>query len=135
MNAMPRPGLVVKAKKRRSPEEVKAAKEAKEAKKEAKIASINHAAEFKRDAMANEDFMDATPQPNFNPRPSSPTETHSETETDTDINMSDRPDPDKHVYIPPEEPTEDNTMGFEGSAEETPMPLSKKRKVAPKLTK
>lgn len=136
---MQRPGLVVKAKKRRSPEEVKAAKEAKalakEAKKEAKIASINRAAEFERDAMANEDFMDATPRPNFNPRPSSPTETHSETETGTDINMSDGPDLDKHAYIPPEEPTEDDTMGSEGSAEETPMPLSKKRKAAPMLTK
>jgi hypothetical protein len=138
-NAMQHPGLVAKAKKHHSPEEVKAAKEAKvmakEAKKEAKIASINRAAEFESNAMANEDFMDATPQPNFNPRPSTPTETISETETDIDINMSDRPDLDKHAYIPPEDPTEDDTMGSEGFAEETPMPLSKKRKAAPKATK
>jgi len=132
-NATQRPGLVVKPAKRRTPAEVKAATEAKEAakeaKKQAKEASINRAAEFENNAMANEDLMDATPQPNFNPRPSTPTETASETETSHDIEMSDRPNFDNHTYVPPEDPTEDDTMGSEDFAE-TPIPLSKKRKGA-----
>jgi len=119
-NVTQHPGLVGKAKKRHTPAEVKAAKEAKamakEAKKEAKIASINRTAEFESNAMDNENFMDATPRPNFNPRPSTPTETASEMETENST-------------------TEDDTMGSEGSAEETPIPLSKKRKAAPKATK
>jgi hypothetical protein len=129
-NATQHPGLVVKSSKRRTPAEVKAANEAKEAAKEAKRqakeASINRAAEFESNAMANEDFLDATPRPNFNPRPSTPTET----ETSNDIEMSDGPEFDNNPYIPPEDPTEDDSMGSEGSAEETPMPLSKKRKTA-----
>src|ERR1700683_1647902 len=145
-NVTQHPGLAVKAKKRRTPAEVKAAKEAKamakEAKKEAKIASINRAAEFKSNAMDNEDFMDATPRPNFNPRASTPTETASEMETDINIDMSDEPNLDKCTQISPENPTEDDTMGSERSAEETPIPLSTKRKAAlkpatkaPKATK
>jgi hypothetical protein len=125
---------------------VKADKEAKamakEAKKQAKVASIIRAAEFESNAMDNEDFMDATPRPNFNPRPSTPTETASEIETDININMSDGPNLDKRTRISPENPTEDEMMGSEGSAEETPIPLSKKRKAAvepatkaPKATK
>jgi len=129
-NATQHPGLIVKSSKRRTPAEVKAAKEAKEAAKEAKRqaknASINRAAEFESSAMANEDILDATPRPNFNPRPSTPTET----ETSNDIIMSDGPDFDNNPYNPPEDPTEDDTMGSEGSAEETPIPLSKKRKTA-----
>jgi hypothetical protein len=44
--------------------------------------------------------------------------------------MSDRPNFDNHTYVPPEDPTEDDTMGSEDFAEETPIPLSKKRKGA-----
>ncbi|KIM71183.1 hypothetical protein PILCRDRAFT_93990, partial [Piloderma croceum F 1598] len=129
-NATQHPGLVVKSSTRQTPAEVKAANEAKEAAKEAKRqakeASINRATEFESNAMANEDFLDATPQPNFNPRASTPTKT----ETSNDIEMSDGPEFDNNPYIPPEDPTEDDTMGSEGSAEETPIPLSKKRKTA-----
>ncbi|KIM86487.1 hypothetical protein PILCRDRAFT_4965 [Piloderma croceum F 1598] len=133
MNATQHPGLVVKPAKRRTPAEVKAATDAKEvakeAKKQAKEASINRAAEFENNAMANEDIMDATPRPNFDPRPSTPTETASETET-IDIEMSDRPNFDNHTYVPPEDPTEDDTMGSEDFADKTPIPLSKKRRGA-----
>jgi hypothetical protein len=133
-NATQRPGLVVKPAKRRTPAEVKAATEAKEvakeAKKQAKEASINCAAEFKNNAITNKDLVDATPRPNFNPRPSTSTETGSETETSHDIDMSDRLNFDNHTHVPPEDPTEDDTMGSEDFAEETPIPLSKKRKGA-----
>lgn len=133
-NATQHPGLVVKSSRRRTPAEVKAANEAKEVAKEtkrqAKNASINRAAEFESNAMANEDFLDATPRPNFNPRPSTPTDT----ETSNDIEMSDGPDFNNNTYTPPDNATEDDTMGSEGSAEETPIPLSKKRKTAAKAT-
>jgi hypothetical protein len=107
---------------------VKAAKEAKQAAKDAKakakMASIHRAAEFESNAMVNEDVMDATPRPNFNPK-----EARLAT---SDIDMSDGSDLDEHTYIPPEDSTEDDWMGSEGSAEETPMPLSKKGKGGPK---
>jgi hypothetical protein len=51
-------------------------------------------------------------------------------ETSDDIEMSDRPNFNNHTYVPPEDPTEDDTMGSEDFAEETPIPLSKKRKGA-----
>ncbi|KIM76998.1 hypothetical protein PILCRDRAFT_12367 [Piloderma croceum F 1598] len=47
-----------------------------------------------------------------------------------DIEMSDRPNFDNHTYVPPEDPTEDDTMGSEDFADETPIPLSKKRRGA-----
>jgi hypothetical protein len=137
-NAGQHPGLVIKANKRRTSAEVKAAAEAKqaakEAKKEAKIASIQRAAKFESAAMGNEDLIDATPRPNVSSKPNAlAMDAASETEarlTTSDVDMSDGPDLDKHTYIPPDYSTEDDLVGSEGSAEETPMPSSKKRKAA-----
>jgi hypothetical protein len=42
--------------------------------------------------------------------------------------MSDGPSDNKNMYIPPKHSTNNDSVGFKGSAEETSMPLSKKRK-------
>jgi hypothetical protein len=42
--------------------------------------------------------------------------------------MSDGPGHNKNIYIPPEHSTDNDSAGFKGSAKETSMPLSNKRK-------
>lgn len=91
-NATQHPGLVNKPATRRTTAEVKAIAQAKQAakvaKKEAKMASVHRAAAFESTAMAEEDFMDATPRPKFNPRSTSHA-TSTKMETSCDVEMSD----------------------------------------------
>jgi hypothetical protein len=128
-NATRHPGLIVKAAKHRTTTEVKAAAEAKQAtkdaKQQAKVASIHCAAAFESTAMADEDLMDATPQPNFNSRSNILT-MDTEMEASTDIEMSDGHDFDQNVYNPPEDITENDLMDSEGFVEDTLMPLSRR---------
>jgi hypothetical protein len=131
--------MVDKAALRRSSAEVKAAADTKQAAKEAKLlamkASINCAAEFESAAIAYEDVLDATPQPTFTHKKTTLStelvpETDSSAET-SDFEMTDGLGPDGKSYVPPENSvTADDSMLSEGSVEETPMLLSRKKKRA-----
>lgn len=84
---------------------MKAIAEAKQAdqvaKKKAKMASVHRAAAFESTAMAEEDLMDATPQPKFNPRPSSHAmSTEMETSPGCDVEMSDNSSLNENRHIP-----------------------------------
>jgi len=101
-NATQHPGLAYKSATRRTTAEVKAIAEAKQAakvaKKEAKTASIRRAAAFESTAMAEEDFIDATPRPKFHPRSGSHA-TSAKLETTCDVEMSDNSRINENDYV------------------------------------
>jgi hypothetical protein len=120
----------VKADKETKKAAQEAKKAAQEAKKQAKKVGIERAAAFESAAIVNEDLVDATPRPKFNTRSSSlVTGTEKAlTEANSDDEMSDNRNLD---YIPD---LADNDLTDSGDlVEQTPMPSSKKRKLAPKI--
>ena len=125
-NATQYPGLVIRpTTKCQTTVEVKAATEAKQvanvAKKQAKIASVCCAAEFKCTAMAEEELLDATPQPKSNPKSSLlATSAKMVTGSITNIEMLDSALTENNDK--PEDSAEDNL-------EKTPIPISKKKTV------
>jgi hypothetical protein len=131
--------MVDKAALRHSSAEVKAAADAKQAAKEVKLlamkASINRAAEFESVAVAYEDVLDVTPRPTFTRKKTTLStelvpKTDASAET-SDFEMTNRLGPDGGSYVPPENSvTADDSTLSEGSIEETPMPLSRKKKRA-----
>lgn len=106
-NKTTHPGEVVKAKSRRTKDEVQkerdAKAEAKAAREEAKQQSIRRTAEFERDDIDNEALVNATPRPPFTPKPWPPPRNRNTNnvpiEVSSDVEMTDNFD--RGSFVPP----------------------------------
>jgi hypothetical protein len=103
--------------------EAKAKAAAKAVKKQVKQDQIEHVAGFETKVMANEDLMDATPQPNFAPRSHTCVKSEDLESKDPEV---DEPNADGHTYVPGDSANPDNESDDEESVEV--MPISARRK-------
>jgi hypothetical protein len=99
--------------------EAKAKAAAKAVKKQGKQDQIEGVAGFKTEAMANEDLLDATPQPNFAPR--------SRTRVESEDLEVDEPNADGCTHVPGETDPDDESDDDTRSAEAMPIPPRKKK--------
>jgi hypothetical protein len=99
--------------------EAKAKAAAKAVKKQGKQDQIERVVGFETEAMANEDHMDAMPQPNF------ALGFHTCVESE-DLEV-DEPNADGHTYVPGETDPDDESDDDVTSAEVTPIPARKKK--------